>query len=88
MENGRVRALRFGAFKSGLLAAWRLSRSEQEEYSILPARKLEAHATSLCPDMTGFLLGQGEDPVAEAPGRLSSVCEEKKLLFQTEQVMY
>lgn len=33
--------------KSGLLVAvaWRLLRSEQEEYSILPAWKLEAHAT-------------------------------------------
>lgn len=31
--------------KSGLLAAWRLLRLEQEEYSILPAWKLEAHAT-------------------------------------------
>lgn len=31
--------------KSGLPVAWRLLRLEQEEYSILPAWELEAHAT-------------------------------------------
>lgn len=45
-KEDKIDAMAYHALvKSGLLAAWRLSRSEQEEYSILPARKLEAHAT-------------------------------------------